>query len=536
MLRTLAEGIVDALEAIHRAGVVHRDLKPQNIIYGEDGVKVVDFGTSVLGEIAGSTRTGSITGTPSWLSPEQALGAPVTGLTDVFNLGMVIAYAATGQHPFGEGRPDAMIFRIVHQDPDLSALPASMRELVAACLTKEAESRPTLRVVVRALRASESGGPTEGHTRIGIGDLLAEAARDDARALVKDGAARRDRTGARVQHGQWPQTLLLGAGGLLAVVLIVLAGGLFLRGPAEGPISFVVHHRTSGANPWVSEPRVTVTVARETSSFTPAAATGSVQRPIRVPLEGLRWDADEPLQVRYEPAFGDDESFVQTFDLRESGVNRLATGWQVVIILDVFDEHIDFSVQGPRVRGISRSRVDYADVRLARGNEQLYVRELRQAALDARRECSAEVLPRWRRTLQPMIEAFTDYETAENRTRAYDGSNQQFTTWRSRWNSLASTMSRDRNRLYAVRAPADYPLPDRLARVELAHFRLDMAWQLLSLGTFSARSGTFGTTTLVAEWNEMLDARQELRSAADAVRNSLSSDANRLCEARHPLP
>lgn len=543
LLRSLAEGIVDALDAIHGAGVVHRDLKPQNIIYGEDGVKVVDFGTSVLGEIAGGTRTGSITGTPSWLSPEQALGGAVTGLTDVFNLGMVIAFAATGRHPFGEGRPDAMIFRIVHQDPDLSALPADIRELVAACLTKEPGSRPTLATVARALRAVgvSSGSsdavndPTADRTRMGVGDVLAEAARDDVRALAGTAAHQPGVVGSH-NLGRRPKRLLLALGGVVLLSLLVVAGGLFVRGPAEGPVEFVVHHRTTGSNPWVSEPRVTVTVGRDTASFTPASPTGSLQRPATVPLSGVRWDADERLQVRYEPAFGDDESFVRTFVLRELGVNRLASGWRVVIALDVYDDRIDFAVRGPRVSGIMRSRVDYAEVRLVRGNEQRYLMEVRQAALQARSECIAETLPRWRRTLAPHLDAFTDYEAAETRTRAYDGSNQQYTTWRSRWNSLTSQMSRDRNRLYAVRSPADYQSPARLSRVELAHLRLDTAWQFLSLGTFSARSGTFGTTTLVSEWNEMKDARSDLRSAVEDVRNSLSVDANRICEARHPRP
>lgn len=543
MLRSLAEGIVDALDAIHRAGVVHRDLKPQNIIYGEDGVKVVDFGTSVLGEIAGATRTGSITGTPSWLSPEQALGGAVTGLTDVFNLGMVIAFAATGQHPFGEGRPDAMIFRIVHQDPDLSALPANIRELVAACLTKEPGSRPTLATVARALRAAgtSSGSPDArdgagaDRTRMGIGDVLAEAARDDVRALAGTAANRTGSVGSP-DPDRRPQRLLLAAGGFVLLALLVVAGGLFVRGPAEGPVNFVVHHRTTGTNPWVSEPRVTVTVGRDTASFTPADPTGSLQRPATVPLSGVRWDADERLQVRYEPAFGDDESFVRTFDLRELGVNRLASGWQVVIALDVYDDHIDFAVRGPRVSGIMRSRVDYSEVRLARGNEQRYLIEVRQAAMRSRSECVAEMLPRWRRTLAPFLEAYTDYDAAETRTRAYDGTNQTFNTWRSRWNSLTSQMSRDRNRLYAVRPPADYPLPGRLLTIELAHFRLDTAWQFLSLGTFTARSGTFGTTTLVSEWNEMVDARSDLWSAVEEVRTNLSGDANRVCEARYPLP
>ena len=99
-----AQGLLEALQAIHDAGITHRDLKPSNVMFGPDGVKVLDFGISAIADETGLTQTGAFLGTAAWISPEQILGREVTDKSDVFNLGLVVAFAATGRHAFGEGR------------------------------------------------------------------------------------------------------------------------------------------------------------------------------------------------------------------------------------------------------------------------------------------------------------------------------------------------------------------------------------------------------------------------------------------------
>src|SRR5580692_2451813 len=110
----LLAGLVEALQAIHACGVVHRDLKPPNVLLATDGPRVIDFGISRAVEAAAVTQTGAMFGTPGYMSPEQAEGNPATPASDVFALGCVIAYAATGSPPFGEGTPASILYRVVH--------------------------------------------------------------------------------------------------------------------------------------------------------------------------------------------------------------------------------------------------------------------------------------------------------------------------------------------------------------------------------------------------------------------------------------
>lgn len=141
-LRALGAALAEALAAIHRCGLVHRDLKPGNIIMAEDGPRVLDFGIARAVELTRLTATGHAFGTPGFLAPEQAMGADVTGAADVFALGVVLV-AAAGGSAFGAGTPMGLMYRSVHEPPDLSAVPPVMREVVASCLAKEPARRPS---------------------------------------------------------------------------------------------------------------------------------------------------------------------------------------------------------------------------------------------------------------------------------------------------------------------------------------------------------------------------------------------------------
>ncbi|WP_051844175.1 serine/threonine-protein kinase [Streptomyces sp. NRRL S-813] len=152
----LGAGLAEALEVIHRAGVVHRDLKPSNILLAADGPRVIDFGISVASEASALTHTGMTIGTPGFMSPEQLTGHPVGPASDVFALGAVLAYTATGTGPFGTGTPHALHYRAVHEQPDLDALPDELREVVAACLAKQPDQRPTVAALLDRLTVAGS--------------------------------------------------------------------------------------------------------------------------------------------------------------------------------------------------------------------------------------------------------------------------------------------------------------------------------------------------------------------------------------------
>src|SRR5581483_7873638 len=143
----LLGGLVEALQAIHACGVVHRDLKPANVLLATDGPRVIDFGIARAADGTALTAAGVVFGTPGYMSPEQAEGRGAGPASDVFALGCVIAYAATGAGPFGGGTAAAILYRVVHCEPELTGVPPRLRELVAACLTKAPGARPTLRAL-----------------------------------------------------------------------------------------------------------------------------------------------------------------------------------------------------------------------------------------------------------------------------------------------------------------------------------------------------------------------------------------------------
>jgi serine/threonine protein kinase/outer membrane protein assembly factor BamB len=145
----LAAGLAEALRAIHSAGLIHRDLKPANVLLAADGPRVIDFGISRAASDSNTrlTATGSIIGTPSFMSPEQVEARDAGPASDVFSLGSVLVYAATGSSPFSGGpnvSSASVLYRVVHAQPDLSRVPGDIRGLVEACLAKDPGSRPGL--------------------------------------------------------------------------------------------------------------------------------------------------------------------------------------------------------------------------------------------------------------------------------------------------------------------------------------------------------------------------------------------------------
>ncbi|RKN40365.1 serine/threonine-protein kinase [Streptomyces hoynatensis] len=148
---TLA-GIAEALQAIHGAGIVHRDLKPSNVLLAADGPRVIDFGIARAADATALTHSGVTVGTPAFMAPEQALGRPATPAADVFALGHIAVFAATGEPAFGEAATPAVLYRIVHEEPELSGVPEGLREIAARCLAKDPAERPTPAEVIELCR------------------------------------------------------------------------------------------------------------------------------------------------------------------------------------------------------------------------------------------------------------------------------------------------------------------------------------------------------------------------------------------------
>jgi hypothetical protein len=157
----LLAGLTEALAAIHAGGVVHRDLKPPNVLLATDGPRVIDFGISRATDGTMLTAAGVVFGTPGYMSPEQAEGKPAGPASDVFALGCVIAYAATGAGPFGTGTAAAVLYRVVHADPALDRVPPALRGIISGCLAKDPAARPTPAALAAAIAGRDQGtGPS----------------------------------------------------------------------------------------------------------------------------------------------------------------------------------------------------------------------------------------------------------------------------------------------------------------------------------------------------------------------------------------
>jgi ABC-type branched-subunit amino acid transport system substrate-binding protein len=173
-VRALGARLAEALTEVHAAGLVHRDVKPGNVLLAPDGPRLIDFGIARGTGATALTASDVVIGSPGYLSPEQArardggMGPP----SDVFSLGCVLAYAATGRRPFGTGTPAAVIFRTVHEEPDLDAVPWALVPLLSRCLAKDPLARPTASEIRDALAAE--GGPEDDWLPSALTRLIAE--------------------------------------------------------------------------------------------------------------------------------------------------------------------------------------------------------------------------------------------------------------------------------------------------------------------------------------------------------------------------
>jgi len=166
-LLALTAGLAEGLNGIHAAGVVHRDLKPANVLLAEDGPRIIDFGISQAAEASAVTGANLLIGSPGFMSPEQVLGYDIGPPSDVFSLGAVLTFAATGRGPFGSGSPAALMYRLVNSPPELDGVPGELRSLVESCLAKHPGDRPGARELLAQVDAIQPAPGWLGDSIIG---------------------------------------------------------------------------------------------------------------------------------------------------------------------------------------------------------------------------------------------------------------------------------------------------------------------------------------------------------------------------------
>lgn len=262
-LRHLMAGLAEALRDIHRAGVVHRDLKPSNVLLADDGPKVIDFGISRPSDSELRTETGKLIGTPPFMAPEQFRRPREVGpAADVFALGSVIVHAATGSGPFDSDSPYLVAYQVVHDEPDLTGVPEELAGLVARCLAKEPEDRPTPDELMTALKSVSASYDTQAFIpeQRGASGKLAPSARANPSMSKrpkesegsKESAESKDSKDSKklkkVLGGRWRLPVAVTAAVLAAVVV---GAFVLLDSPdAENPKEHAGQRSQSGFQPW----------------------------------------------------------------------------------------------------------------------------------------------------------------------------------------------------------------------------------------------------------------------------------------------
>ncbi|HEY1702747.1 MAG TPA: protein kinase [Trebonia sp.] len=314
----LASALAEALAAIHAAGVAHRDLKPSNVLLTDSGPVVIDFGIAQVTDSISITQTGLAVGSPGYMAPEQVTGR-AGAEADIFTWALVVAYAASGQPPFGTGPTAAILHRITSSRPDVSAIPSQLRSLVKRAIAKDPQRRPAAADLLRELPpAAWAGAPSAPWPQAGVQAEAPWGVRDDqdrtavhTRTLAAGPGPRTGwRPGPRAGTRPW---WLVPAAVAAAVVVLAAAGVSLLSG--GGSTSGTDPAASASTHPAAAATRSPAPVPFKTYSSATDAATSFRQSGQQFTISGAGadlWDGTDAYTTMYQPRAVGTTSTIET--------------------------------------------------------------------------------------------------------------------------------------------------------------------------------------------------------------------------------
>ena len=527
LLHTMVESLIEAIAEIHGAGLVHRDLKPANVVFGNDGVKVVDFGISGSDSVV-TAMSSSFSGTPGWVSPEQATGDTVGPASDIFSLGLLIAFACSGVHPFGEGRPDAMLFRIVNSEPDLSSVPLIYQELVRSCLEKDPEQRPDIGQL-RKFVSSISSQSMSDQTVVASGTMLLANSKSPNRGAPSTSKFLRSR---RPGLSRKRVALFSGAAFALAILLF----GFF--GPASGPMYLEFTEQATNGNPPISESMIRVTVGSGDPEFFVLPTSGAVSGSQKQRTLVGSWSRNESFRVDLTSRFSGDESKSLTITGNQVGGGFLTHQAPIVLEVRRTDGDVKITVKpAGALFGLIPLSATSA-LTASRGNEQTYLAEQAEGL----RVCKADLSSSWKRELQPVIDLNSNYKSLYGASKFGQGVFMYWDQWRREGYRLADAMFDDYLKALPYSPdqqgsrtePYTEPVVFASREVFLSHSVLVDYWEELArvIGN-NVGSGDLESFN-TRNWTLIRAGESALASAASNLTRTVVSEAESICRGAWP--
>jgi len=502
----LARGLLNGLADVHKTGVIHRDVKPANVIIAETGPKLIDFGIAHVSDATSVTATGLVAGSPAWFSPEQIEGLELTSATDVFSAGSVLTFAATGSSPWGgeTTMTKASVFKILTSEPDLGGLPPEQRFLLEQMLSKEPTERPTAESLRENLDHIR-GGKTP---KLKSSSSSATRASNDAttttkRSVLKETERGSGQTNTTSGGGSTAVTatmfsknrtrLLVGAIAAIAILGISL---LVANSSGSGKVSVAVV--VDKANPAVGE-------------FALRLSSGSIE-PVVLDLAAKKahqsvftWTSEEPIRLSYEPPFSEDEEFVGTIMPSDLGLNGFSNGRPLFVLVSLEETSTLISFR----TGADRDANEVYAIRLSRGNETQVLNQ-----------CVSERAKQIETQAAGYRNLYNAYESAKERANLGffgDGTTSlYYTTWAFRAGQVASFMESDLQaaELGSALEPASR---NYVSGIVDTHSKLVQAWNAFRSASQRENDADFASTAL-----EIYTFEDGLRSAVSSSPNSFA--------------